>query len=1028
MRNENNEIRERMIKRMIGILLKIAVTTALFILLFRPQTYGLSPDLFGGVAPGTLLNELRGIPWSHLLPWLVFAALIKLCGMLAGVLRWRLLLAGQGLRLPFGYLVQSWFVGRALGVFLPSTLGLDGYRLYDSARCTGEGIKCATVIAVEKLTGFISLTLLVFLTFPLGFRLLRINMGILAIILLGLGGCVLLSFFLLLKPRSIQFLLAIVPVPHRARHWANRVGSAVTRYHGQRRLLLGAVMCALLVHLGTCFMFFGTMMAIRAENTGLLDILFASPIMIYGTVIGPSIGGEGIREIVFATLLGSKSGVAPAVMFAHFGWWIGEVLPALLGASVFVLRVCSREETSYSGRKTGTGTSAVKRRGSATCFFPDDISPVDLCEDVSFLQPDDIARHRYDFINSILAGIGAGLMAGTIAGLFEAWWVIRLQHGLIDHSAFWWGPLVYGILFACVGGACGFVLNGLMFIFEKTLRTNMIFSLCFGGVLGIVTLMVLTVWVCQRDALGHIAKPTDLLSLGLGALAIMTLGFGISLLLTHRLKLKRSGAIFGVAALFCMTVLGGKTGDILYDPSNGKSVFVPRTNATGPNIILITVDTLRADYLSLFARTASASTPNLDAFAHDAVVFEHCIAQAPWTKPAFASIFSGRYPGEHKTDMELASLPDNVTTFPQNLSSAGYYTKGFPNNAHLSACFGFNRGFTEYTYLSPQRLLWAGDSASRLAIYEGFRRVPMIVTRNRLTHVNVLEAYQPAENVTRKALDWLDDTTRPKTSPFLLFLHYMDPHDPYMDHTQPGVGYAHVRLGQPNPEEYLERLRNAYNSEITYMDEWLGTLFAGLKQRGLYEKALVVFVADHGEEFYDHNGWWHGRTLYEEMVHVPLLLKYPGNREGGTRVQSLARQIDIAPTILEVAGAKPAKEMIGQSLVNPTTDAATDEAYSENNFEGCLLHSLRTPTEKLILANPDNPRGNPERALFDLRLDPKEQKNLADNGDVREPELKQRIDDMMAHIAGTASIPAKSGPLSPEVKEQLEAVGYLGGQ
>ena len=228
-------------KRMAGMMLKIAVTTALFILLFRPQTYGLSATLFGGVSPNTLVNELHAIPWSHLAPWLLFAALVKLGGMLAGVVRWRILLAGQGVMLPFVTLTQSWFVGRALGVFLPSTLGLDGYRLYDSATRTGEGIKCAAVIAVEKLTGFISLTLLVFLTFPLGFHLVAINKSILAVILAGLGAGVLFFLFLLFNPHVLPRILAIFPVPRRVQSGVNRIGTALTAYHGQRRRLAGGL-------------------------------------------------------------------------------------------------------------------------------------------------------------------------------------------------------------------------------------------------------------------------------------------------------------------------------------------------------------------------------------------------------------------------------------------------------------------------------------------------------------------------------------------------------------------------------------------------------------------------------------------------------------------------------------------------------------------------------------------------------------------------------------------------------------------
>jgi hypothetical protein len=269
-------------------------------LLFRPETFGLAADKFGGVTPLTLWRKLTGVEFSNVFVWLLFATLIRLTGLFAGIMRWRLLLRGQDLKMPFWYMTQSWFVGRFIGIFLPGTIGLDGYRLYDSTRYTGEAIKSATVIAVEKLIGFISLTFLVFLTFPLGFRLLNINLPVLLVILSVLGMFVLVSFLLLLVPRAVQVLIAVIPVPGSIRNKVDKLGGAITAYSGRRGLLLAAVGCGLWVHLSTCFMFFGTMMAIRAQGTSLLDILFASPIMIYGTVIGPSIGGEGIREIIFA--------------------------------------------------------------------------------------------------------------------------------------------------------------------------------------------------------------------------------------------------------------------------------------------------------------------------------------------------------------------------------------------------------------------------------------------------------------------------------------------------------------------------------------------------------------------------------------------------------------------------------------------------------------------------------------------------------------------------------------------------------
>ncbi|MCX5759344.1 MAG: lysylphosphatidylglycerol synthase transmembrane domain-containing protein, partial [Candidatus Hydrogenedentes bacterium] len=352
-------------RRIIGYLLKIVVTGGLFVPLFRPQTFGLAPDRFGGVTPQTLWNELRAADASSLAGWLALAVVLKLSGMLAGIGRWRLLLKGQGLFMPFWYMTQSWFVGRMFGIFVPGTIGLDGYRLYDSSLYTKEPLKCTTLIAVEKLIGFISLTFLVFLTFPLGFRLLKINVAILGVILLVLGIFVLATFLLLLNTRVIQVLVAVVPAPGAIRRKVDKLGGAITAYGGQRLLLLAAVACGLWVHFATCLMFFCTMMALRAPNTGLLDILFASPIMIYGTVIGPSVGGEGIREIVFATLLGGKSGVGAAVLFGHLGWWVGDVVPFLIGLPIFLMR-------SRPGRQQVQAKLAEAHQASASAEAPDD--------------------------------------------------------------------------------------------------------------------------------------------------------------------------------------------------------------------------------------------------------------------------------------------------------------------------------------------------------------------------------------------------------------------------------------------------------------------------------------------------------------------------------------------------------------------------------------------------------------------------------------------------------------------------------
>jgi uncharacterized membrane protein YbhN (UPF0104 family) len=473
--------RNSMRKRIISTLIKLAVTVGLFVLLFRPETYGLAADKFGGVTPVTLWRELTGVEFSNVFIWLLFATLIRLTGLFAGIMRWRLLLRGQDLKMPFWYMVQSWFVGRFIGIFLPGTTGLDGYRLYDSMRYTGEVIKSATVIAVEKLIGFISLTFLVFLTFPLGFRLLNINLPVLLAILAVLGMFVLVSFLLLLVPRAVQVLIAVIPAPGSIRNKVDKLGGAITAYSGRRFLLLAAVGCGLWVHLSTCFMFFGTMMAIRAQDTSLLDILFASPIMIYGTVIGPSIGGEGIREIIFAKLLGATSGVASSVLFAHLGWWVGDVVPFLIGAPIFFLRSRPRkeeiqEQLAAARQETANAESAALR-----------------------ISPEAVAQYRRKLVGYAFGGIGGGLIAGAVVAIGEASWIASRLGGFGEYSALWWGPLAYGAFFAGFGLAIAAALAFVSLLFDKFMCSATVLGIALGGSVAAST--VIALWRFKRDVL-----------------------------------------------------------------------------------------------------------------------------------------------------------------------------------------------------------------------------------------------------------------------------------------------------------------------------------------------------------------------------------------------------------------------------------------------------------------------------------------------------------------------------------------------
>jgi arylsulfatase A-like enzyme len=1002
--------------------LKLLVTVGLFTLLFWPERFGLRPDQFGGIKPWDLWREISQSSARDIFLWLSLGALIKLAGMLCGVLRWRLLLRGQGLRMPFWYMVGSWFVGRTFGIFLPGTIGLDGYRLYDSARYTGEVIKCTTVIAVEKLIGFIALTGLVFLTFPLGFRIIHVKIAVLAVILAVLGGLVITFFLLLLNPRVIQVLAAVMPTPRMLRNKIDKLGAAATAYSGHRAELVLAVVFGFLVHLATCFTYFCTMMAIRAGKTDLLDILFASPLVIYATVIGPSIGGEGIREIVSVALLGQKGGAAVVATFSHLAWWVGDVVPFLVGLPIYVFR-------SRPGKAQLQAELAEARRAAA------EQAPVDYLH----LPADAVASYRRGVYATLAAGLFGGFLAGALIGLGESVWIFKTLSGLTEFGMFPWGALIYGKIFAVAGLG---IAAGLLFLYllvDRFAAWFVTFAASFAGALSAGAL-VIGLWRFQRDVLtGHAFTRVYLIQGLCFAIGGGLIALGLAWILAsgwNRLMRSRPVSILLSGCIVCLLpVLCGVAAAKMLPVPPAPS-FQAQKASTGPNIILIACDAMRADYLPMYSPMAIAKTPAIDAFAKDAVLFENAFSQAPWTKPAFGSIFTGVCPSSHGATNKEVGLAPGVETFAGLLRKGGYYTKGFANNPNIASEFGFNQGFVDYTDLRPQRYFYAGTSASKLSMYEVLRKGRQRVFQKLgrfipwFGRMDVHDFYQPAETVTHEALSWLDKKTVSQGAPFYLFLHYMDTHDPFMDHHHPGVGYARSILGD-HPDPLLQAvMRNAYNSDIEYIDSQLALLFDGLKQRGCYDDTLIVFTADHGEEFLEHNGWWHGFTLYDEMLHIPLIIKLPGAKNAGTHTANLASHIDLAPTLLQFGGEPRGAKMAGQFLFDKNgalSENAEAFTYAENDFEGNIVKAARTIGYKLIHANPDNVSGLAPIEFYDVKKDPHEKDNRNGAAECAAPQttLEKVLADFQAGTMFTTPPPSPGKGMSKELEEQLKSLGYV---
>ena len=379
------------------------------------------------------------------------------------------------------------------------------------------------------------------------------------------------------------------------------------------------------------------------------------------------------------------------------------------------------------------------------------------------------------------------------------------------------------------------------------------------------------------------------------------------------------------------------------------------------NVLLIVVDTLRADHLG-FHGYARATSPRLDEWVARGVVFEQALATSPWTVPSFASLYTGQLPSRHGAGREparphqpgvsIGRLDGGVRTLAEILSERGFATAAFINNPFLHAKGGLARGFDHYDYQPGNN--WK------------LRR---------------------AAEVVDTALVWLDE---PRNAPTLAVVHLFDPHLDY-DPPEPYRGRfgGSYRGGLTYPVNDLTRIRSelvarsaadrdfivaAYDEELLYIDAQVGRLLDGLSERGGLSDTLVVLVADHGEEFFDHGEFEHGHSMYQELLRVPLVIWAPG--VPAARVEAPVSIADLLPTVLAALELEPEPEIFGRSLwaaIAGAEPVGPRVSIAENTLKGRQRKALVRWPHKLIL---DEESG--EVALFDLAADPGEQTDLAD--------------------------------------------------
>jgi choline-sulfatase len=399
-----------------------------------------------------------------------------------------------------------------------------------------------------------------------------------------------------------------------------------------------------------------------------------------------------------------------------------------------------------------------------------------------------------------------------------------------------------------------------------------------------------------------------------------------------------------------------------------------------PDVILITLDTVRADRMG-FLGSKRGLTPHLDALASQSVVFERAYSQAPITPVSHATILSGTFPQYHGIRNFGDRLPPSVPFLPDILHAQGYRTGAFvgsiildPKNGFAS---GFERGFEVYN---------AGFHRQKT----GERREASMQRRGEVT--------------LGFALEWLDQQ---KGGPFFLWLHLWDAHDPYNP-----------------PEPFRSRFPNApYNGGIAYVDDVVGKLLDHLRSRGLYDNALIVVAADHGESLGDHGELTHSIFLYEATIHVPLLFKLPGNRLAGRRVNAVASLVDLAPTVLDGLSQTPPPTMQGHSLLpligNPHPENRPSLAtgdHSERSFGWSALVALRVGNQLYVHA--------PRPELYDLATDPDAKTNLYAAKRATATRFAIQLDSFVKRISASAPQALQDG-LDEKSREKLSALGYV---
>ena len=488
-----------------------------------------------------------------------------------------------------------------------------------------------------------------------------------------------------------------------------------------------------------------------------------------------------------------------------------------------------------------------------------------------------------------------------------------------------------------------------------------------------------------------------------------------------------------------------------------------------PNVLFLVMDTAR--FSNVFEKSP-AVMPGLQEFSNEGTVFGRAMATAPWTVPSHGSMFTGQYPSDHGAHAGTKQFDPESPVLAELFQQAGYQTAAFSNNTWLSPEFGFDKGFESFHV--RWELFEGGIDLSAIAKANTFREqataaVDALASRDApVTFLNLLYAmylrYQPspydsgARRTNERLLDWMETDDK---QPFFAFVNYVEPHLPY----EPPPEYREKflpngmdpeRLDSVNqdPWAYLagevemterdfEALEALYDAELRYLDNQLSELFNFLAEKGELDETVVVVVGDHGENLGEHGLMDHQYCLYDTLIHVPLVVRYPDAFTPGTEVNDLVELRDLFPTLLDAAGiAWPEvnASVSRRSLVNVAAgDRGRERTFSEylapqppmdaleRKLDGALSESVRAYDRGLRAVRTERWKyvegSNGERMLYELQATPEEMAEVSSDHPEVVSELRELLDSSGRPLGGGAA--GESTEMSRMAKHRLEELGYL---